>query len=522
MTVMIRQNDLHAAALAALIAGRPDKAEALLRPALACDPADAAGWSLLARAMGDRGRFVEELEMCGRAVALAPATGEYQAQLGKCHARRMDIAAAEQCARAALACSPLSDLVLDAIAAIHTRLGQHEQAAKVLRRAADEGSRNPAVHFNLGSSLKFTGDFDGARAALETAIGLAPRYIKAHAALTSLGGISVEHNHLDRLTGLITAVPDARDRIHLAHAAARECEALGRYDEAFAHLRDGKVALLKTLGADPRESAGALTAVLVAPTPAIVGTSPARPVFVVGMPRSGTTLVDRILSGHPDLTSIGEFQHFAQLLRQATGVATRHLVDGAVLEKVAAGRVDLDGIGHAYVEKGRQLAGGVERFLDKFHLNIQLVGLIAAALPQARFVCLIRNPLDSVVSNYRQLFEFATPLYRYSLDLAAAAEFYTGFRQLAARWAALLPDRFEMVEYEALVADPEPGVRRLLDFCGLSWHPACVRIEENRAAVATASAVQVRQPINTSSVGGWRRYAAHLGPAQAVLGSAAA
>ncbi|MFV3075485.1 tetratricopeptide repeat-containing sulfotransferase family protein [Niveispirillum fermenti] len=522
MTVTIRQNDFHAPALAALIAGRPERAEALLRPILAGDPADAAGWSLLARAMGDMGRFAEELELCGRAVALAPTTGEYRAQLGKCHARRMDIAAAEECARAALACSPLSDLVLDAIAAIHTRLGQHEKAAVVLSRAADEGSRNPAVHFNLGSSLKFTGDFDGARRALETAIGLAPRYIKAHAALTSLGGITADHHHLDRLTALIATVPDARDRIHLAHAAAKECEALGRYDEAFIHLRDGKAALLKALGADPRESAKAPAAVLAASPPAVTGTCRAEPIFVVGMPRSGTTLVDRILSGHPDLTSIGEFQHFAQLLRHATGVATRHLVDEAMLERVASGRVDLDGIGHAYVEKGRQLAGGAERFLDKFHLNVQLVGLIAAALPHARFVCLLRDPLDSVVSNYRQLFEFATPLYRYSLDLAAAAEFYTGFRQLATRWAALLPGRFKMVAYEALVADPEPCVRDLLNFCGLSWHPACVRIEENRAAVATASAVQVRQPINTSSVGGWRRYAAHLGPAQAVLGSAAA
>lgn len=521
MIVTTRKQDLHALALAALIAGQPERAAAMLRPALASDPGDAAGWSLLARAMGDMGRFAEELEMCVQAVALAPTVGEYQAQLGKCHARRMDIGAAEECARAALACAPLSDLVLDAIAAIHTRLGQHEQAARVLRRAADEGSRNPAVHFNLGSSLKFIGDFDGARAALEMAIHLAPRYIKAHAALTALGGISADRHHLDRLTGLIATVPDARDRIHLAHAAARECEALGRYDEAFAHLHSGKQALLKALGADPRESATALAAVLAAPSPAITGTSLAEPVFVVGMPRSGTTLVDRILSGHPDLTSIGEFQHFAQLLRQATGIASGHLVGRAMLEKVATGRIDLAGIGHVYVEKGRQLAGGAERFLDKFHLNIQLVGLIAAALPRARFVCLVRDPLDTVVSNYRQLFEFATPLYRYSLDLGAAAEFYRGFRQLAARWAAELPDRFRVVEYERLVADPEPGVRALLDFSGLSWHPACVRIEENRAAVATASAVQVRQPINTSSVGGWRRYAAHLGPAETVLGSAA-
>ncbi|MEI9902887.1 MAG: sulfotransferase [Asticcacaulis sp.] len=511
--------DLHDSALRALIAGRLLEADAMIADMLRRNEGDARAWSLKARLAAERGDFTAEMHDALKTVNLAPGNGAYLAQLGKCHARRNDMAAALACADAAEALPELDDVTLDAIASIHTRLARHARAADILTRAA-AGSRNAAVHFNLGASRKFCGDFDGARDAFEAAIALAPDYHKAHAALTSLGGITADRHHLDRLLPLIARTPDATQRIHLSHAAAKEFEALGRHDDAFAALRDGKAALRQRLDyrfADDQALFDSLHAAFDTPRD-VTGFTDAAPVFVVGMPRSGTTVLDRIVSNHPDIASIGETQQFPNLLKQSVHSTSRHVLDGpAVAALTQAG--GLTGIGRAYCQNGEAMSRG-RRFLDKFHLNVLAAGFIAQALPKAQILCMVRDPLDTIVSNYRQLFEFSSPTYRYHLDLAATARFYVAFRRLVELWAARFPRQFHVVGYEDLVRAHEPEVRRILDLCGLSWEERCLRIEDNDAPVATASAVQVRQPINACSIGNWRRYEAHLDEVKQILSAA--
>lgn len=503
----------HAAIRRAIIDGSLESAQAMLDALLAREPDDAEAYMLAGKLAAAHRDPARELEMMRAAVSHAPSNGEYRALLGRCHARAQEIEAALACVADALACAPLTDLALDALAAILAQLGRHGEAAALLRRAADAGSRNPAIYFNLGNNLKFTGDFASARAAFERALALAPQYHKAHAALTSLGGISAERNHLPRLEEMIQQMADPRAAIHLRHAAAKECEALGRFDAAWAHLTAGKSALRAAV---PYDADAAITAMdRLAdmahrwPSDEAPEQGGARPIFIVGMPRSGTTVLDRILSNHRDVTSIGESLYFAQLLKLACGSTSRDLLDDKMLA-VLDGGVDLNEIGTRYAAHGAEVSGGSARFVDKFHLNFMLSGHLLRALPQARIVCVVRDPLDTIVSNYRQLFEFESSLYAYSLEIMATADFYIRFHRLASLWETVAPDRFRIVRYEALVGDPEAETARLLSFCDLAWQEGCSAIERNTASVATASAVQVRSKIHSGAIGNWRRYERHL------------
>ncbi|MDB5467183.1 MAG: hypothetical protein JWQ46_1945, partial [Phenylobacterium sp.] len=254
-------------------------------------------------------------------------------------------------------------------------------------------------------------------------------------------------------------------------------------------------------------------------TPAGRGDPSEEPIFVVGLPRSGTTLVDRILSSHPQVTSAGELSNFALLLKRAAGTASSFVLDEDTL--AAAARVDMARLGSDYVASTRPLTGATPRFVDKMPLNVLYAGLIHQALPNARIVCLRRDPMDVCLSNFRQLFATGFSYYNYSYDLADVARYYVGFDRLVAHWRSVLPpDRFTEIAYEGLVASQEATTRELLAFCGLPWDPRCLAFHENAAPVATASSVQVRQPLYASSVGRWRRYGEGLAPMRDVLAAA--
>ena len=473
--------------------------------------------SRLAAAIGDR---AGEAASLARAAELDPGDPIAPAFLARHHARAGEPERALALAGRAEALAGADAIALDAIAAAYAQCGHHEEAHAALARAAAAGSQNPAVHFNLGTQAKFLGRFDEARAAYETAIDLAPRYHKAHAALTSLGGITPTDNHLHRLLPLIDTTDDPRQRIHVIHAAARELEQTGRYDKAFALLTRGKTDLRTVLdeGEAPPSSDAIAAAVAAAAFPPAADSANG-PIFVVGMPRSGTTVVDRILSGHPRCRSLGEPMHVAGIAKRASGSTSRALLDAPMLELLR--RESLAPLGDVYrALAGEPPEGDTRRTVDKMHLNVLLVGHIMAMLPDARVVCLVRDPLDTVASNFRQLFEFDSPIYRYSLDIEDTARFVIAFRALERLWGQRFPDRFLSVEYEDLVRDPRAGAARLLDFCGLDWDEACLHIDRNRSAVTTASAVQVRQPINSGSIGAWRCYARQLEPARRLLHAA--
>ena len=239
------------------------------------------------------------------------------------------------------------------------------------------------------------------------------------------------------------------------------------------------------------------------------------PIFVFGMPRSGTTLVERILSSHSAVHSAGELQNLSVALKRLSGSRTPALIDPDTIRR--ARQADLTRLGEAYIASTRPGTGQVPHFIDKLPHNFLYAGFIAAALPNARMICVRRGALDTCVGNFRQLFAQTSPYYDYSFDVLDTARYYVQFDRLMAHWNALLPGKILEVRYEALVDDVRSGAARMLDHCGLAWEEACVHFERNTAPVATASAVQVREPVSRASIGRWKRYEAELADARRIL-----
>jgi len=341
---------------------------------------------------------------------------------------------------------------------------------------------------------------------------MAPNYYKAHAALTGLGGISKECNHIPLLEQLFSQTQRADDRLYIGHALAREYEALADFDKAFHYLETAKKFKLDKLKYSIDEDK-ALFKSLVShfkggKSSLSQGFENEEAIFVVGMPRSGTTLVERIISQHTDVTSAGELQHFGLLVKKMAKTPSNRVIDAETV--IATKDIDFKELGEAYIESTRALTGKTAKFVDKMPLNVLYVGFILHALPKAKIVCLDRNPLDTIVSNFRQLFSVNQSYYNYAYDLQSTTEFYLLFKGLAELWLDIFPENFYLINYEKLVNDPLNEAKQIIEFCDLSWQEQCVEIHQNSAPVATASALQVRSPINNRSVGNWKKYDAYL------------
>ncbi|HET7204717.1 MAG TPA: sulfotransferase [Steroidobacteraceae bacterium] len=483
----------------------------------------AAHRSLLERGVvaAERGRVAEGLALIREAIARDPADAEAHAQLGRWLSRLHQQAEAEAAAERALALAPREARTHDTVGVILSRGGRHERAAACFGRAVALAPGNAGFQFNLASSLKFLGRFDAAEAAYEACLAADPRHWRAHSALSQLHRQTPESNHLARLQALLDAGGLAVDaELHLRHALAKELEDLGQYDDAFAHLVAGRSRKRATSGYDFSRDAELFDAAARAfpsPLPPDTGATTTAPIFVVGLPRTGTTLVERILASHSRVASAGESQNFGVLVKRAARTRSQTVLDPETIARSLD--ADLAAVGREYLERTRP-PGDQPRFVDKLPLNFFYSGHIATALPGARVVVLRRDPLDTVIANFGQLFATTMPYYEYAYDLRDIARYWLAFDALIAHWRRVLPGRLHEVQYETLVDDSQPSIARLLEHCGLDWEPACLAFDRNPEAVATASAVQVRQPLYTSSVGRWRRYAAQLAPAIEILRAA--
>lgn len=349
---------------------------------------------------------------------------------------------------------------------------------------------------------------------------MAPADARAHHLLAGLRKQTPNSNHVDRLSGARKAARAHRDRVLLGYALAKEMDDLGQPHAAFAVLAEANAEHRATLAYRSDDDAAIFDAV-EACWPQIAAAANdqaplAAPIFVIGMPRTGTTLVDRILSSHPDVESAGELQAMPLAVKSAAGTRSRTVLDAETIK--AAASADVAGIGRDYLARAAShVAGAKPRFIDKFPGNCFYAGLIARGLPHARIVCLRRNPLDTVLANFRNLFAMESRYYGYSYDLLDIAAYYQRFDQLMTLWREVLPGRVLELRYETLVSSQEQESRRLLDHCGLSWSDACLEFHANAAPVSTPSASQVRRPLYRNAVDRWRIHADALQPARDFL-----
>lgn len=489
---------------------------------LAADRQDAEARFLMGVAEAGAGRIQSGIEHLAEAVRLDPR-GEYRAQLAKLYTLVRRDGEAAAILRDAEQAPPTDALSRDTMGCVYARLGDHAAALAHFAEAVRLAPDNTEFLYNQATTLNFLGRVDEAEATLEALIALAPRNARAHHLLASLRKQTVQHNHVARLTLVRDEVRDGRDRLLLGYALAKELEDLGQANEALECLCATNAQHRATLPYSFARDEAVFDAIEAswsrhAPKPAAEPPIDA-PIFIIGMPRTGTTLVDRILSSHPDVESAGELQAMPLAVKKAAGTRSRTVLDAETI--AVACEADMAAIGRDYLRIAHHHRRALApRFTDKFPGNFHYAGLIAQALPAARIVCLRRNPMDTVLSNFRNLFAVSSRYYDYSYDLLDIAAYYVRFDRLMAFWRAQLPGRVLEIRYEDLVTDQEDQTRRLLAHCGLEWADACLAFHTNTAPVSTPSAAQVRRPIYADSVARWKQHAQVLEPVRRFFESA--
>lgn len=458
----------------------------------------------------------EALAFLEGAVAIDDSVPEYHANLGRCLAQARQINAAAAAARRALALAPTDALTLDTLGVIFSFAGDHADAIAALERAVELDPGRAQYWYNLGASRKFNGDFKGAEQAYRKALELQPGMDKAVAALSHLQRQQPETNQLDALRARLKGFAGpTEDEVRLRFALAKELDDTGDHAAAFTEL---DTASRKWRGEHPydfSEDEAVFTAITNSITADSVAGAPAghdssEPVFIVGMPRTGTTLTERIVTSHSAVYAAGELSHFDRLIRQRLQINRKQDFSAAAFQELLAG--DLAQLGREYIEATRPATGHTLHFVDKMPLNFLYAGIILLALPQARVICLRRNPMDTCLSNFRQLFSLRSGYYRYSYDIVDCGRYFRMFDRLMNHWDELFPGRIYTQRYEDLVADQEAQTRALINYCGLPWEDACLAFEKNAAPVATASSAQVREPIYASATERWKRYRKELQP----------
>lgn len=431
-----------------------------------------------------------------------------------------EIYGALMCAREALALPSSNVVTLSILGTILSVGGDHATALKLLRQCVAQEPNNSNFLLNLSMELRFAGDTEESERYADRAIDLNPGDCEAHLHRAGLRKQTRDRCHVAILEDFLAiGAANWRGEFQLRFALAKELEDLGEYRRSFYHLKAGADLRRRNTAYDVMTDVAIMQEVQATYSASSLreytgGYENGEPIFVIGLPRTGTTLVDRILTAHTDVSSAGELQDFgiqlAKMVSQLTG--GRPL---SRIEFVRASRaINPRELGRRYLEATRYITGRTARFVDKLPGNFLYVGLIRQALPNSKIVHLQRDPMDACYSMYKTPFKHAYP-FSYNLD--DLGRYFTGYQQLMDHWRAVVPGDVFDVRYEDLIADQRAQSQRLLDFCGLRWQEQTIHFHQNMAPCTTASATQVREPIYSSSVGKWRAYIRELKPLMAVL-----
>ncbi len=492
--------------------GRYDDAIPEFEKALALNPGFAFASNNLGEAMSKLGRYEQAVAYFERTLTLQPNSALASKGLGLALARldRHEEAVAQF--RKVLAGRPDDPVLLNNLGHSLNATGLSAEALSIFERLIAIDPNVEFFHYGAGNALLFLGRLNDTCRAFERAVALAPHVPAFHRALANAKRFREDDPQLpimEEMARNVMVFPD-HEQINLHFALAKAYDDVGRRSLAFEQLTNGNFLKRGKVDYDEATQVGVLRGTAAAFTPEVMGTksgggNPSEvPVFVMGMPRSGTTLVEQILASHPDVFGAGELQDFSRA------------VHGEGLDTVlpaGAGKLtgdDLRRLGERYLAQILLKSPETKRIVDKMPGNFCCVGLIHLALPKARIIHVQRDPLATCFSCYATLF---TSNVNYTYDLGELGRYYKAYEALMAHWRAVLPEGAMLeVQYETLVENFETEVRRIIDYCGLDWDERCLAFYEAQRPVQTASAVQVRQPLYRSSIGRWRPYKEYLRP----------
>ncbi len=402
-------------------------------------------------------------------------------------------------------------IIFDLIGTTHGLLGEHEESEVWITKAMEKQPRNIMFLVNLANNQMFLGKLDEAEALIHKVLKLQSRNPNAHWILSNVRKAK-NRDHVGQLEQLVQQEKvDPRGLAFLNYGLGKELEDLEEWDQAFEAFDRGAKARRSTIKFDVQAEIEMYQAFGETFTTEWLsndasGHDDPSPIFVVGQPRSGTTLIERIITSHSQVHSAGELKQFGTCIRRLSDYRepTRYSAKLATL----AADVDCEKLGKAYMRTTAKLRGTLPRFVDKLPPNYLYLPLILKALPKAKIIHLTRNPMDACFASFKQLFADAYP---HSYDQAEMARHHARYFHLMALWRERFGDRFFDISYENTARDLEPSARALIEFLELPWEDACLEFHKQDAAVTTASAVQVREPAHTRSIGRWRRYENQLG-----------
>jgi tetratricopeptide (TPR) repeat protein len=456
--------------------GCDEEAIAEYERALVLKPDDADALNDLGNALQSLGRHAEAAERYTAALALRPGFATAHSNLGN---------------------------------SLHA-LDRHDEALAQYHAALAARPDNATAASNLGTALRELGRLDEARRAFERAVALAPGEASFHLNLAEMKRFVPGDAQLPALEALarrLEALP-CQQQIELHFALAKARADLGDHAAAFRHLRQGNALKRAEIAYDEGATLSLLARIAAVFTPELMrskaglGATSEVPVFIIGMPRSGTSLVEQILASHPAIFGGGELIEFTALASEIADFP-----DGVPAMEGDA----LAALGQRYLASvAARASGSARRITDKLPANFFLVGLIRLALPRARIIHVRRDPVDTCWSCFQTLFTTGQP---FAYDLGELGRYWRAYDALMTHWRAVLPPETMLeLHYEELVGDLASEARRLVAYCGLEWDAACLEFHRTQRTVRTASATQVRQPIYQSSIGRWRDYAAELRP----------
>lgn len=465
---------------------------------------------------GQRGDFRREVAEAIDALGLSPPDPDALELVAKRLLSLGEKQHALEAVRRLLSLRPVRLATLAELGKMLSDADEPAAALQLLERARRGGLSSSALHYLIGLSEMYMGNKERALENLEASLRMDPMFAHAHWALVKLSRQDEGGKYRDRLISAIGRLEEGRRGLPLLlYALFHRLDAEGDTVGAWQALSRGMAARRRQVRYDPAAEARMFRQLEKAEgIPDSEMTSASTPIFVVGLPRTGTTLLDQLLGRHPDVACAGELRDFNWSLRWIANLGGAPLLDERLVAAVAGGPVE--GLGSRYLARTASRAGGKAFYTDKLPQNFMNIGWIAGSLPQARIVHLVRDPMDACFSNLKEL--FAAP-YAYSYDQRETAGHFVRYRQLMSHWHQRFPGRILDVRYEELVSDPEGTVRRVAAHCGLDASATSGATPANQV-VATASAMQVREPIHQRGIGAWSRYAGQLAPLQQELDSA--
>lgn len=391
-------------------------------------------------------------------------------------------------------------------------LNQQERALVFLDEAKRADPFFPPTLLARAQVLIYLGRFQEAEADLTRSIKRAPEIAQSYALLSKLRSQTIQQNHVPQIRKLLSN-PGRRtdDTALLGFALHKELDDLGEYPGAWQALMEGcsaKRARLKYSSTESRALVSDLMGFQVlARTARLVASGRRVPVFIVGMHRSGTTLLEQLLSGHDDVKGIGELYDFTSAMRYATDHHCRGVIDSTIVQRARG--IDFGEVGSRYLTGIDWRLGAERYFTDKLPSNFLNIGFICEALPQAKILHMVRDPIETCFSNLRELFSDANP---YSYDQIELADYFHQYERLMRHWHAAYPGRILDVDYGELTRDPERALREVCTFCLLEFEPGMLDLSARTRGVATASAVQVREKVAAREKPKWDPYAENLQP----------